>query len=190
MSFWTGGFLICVAGQEPVQAVGKGLPILFAQGWRAAGVDAAGAEGIHEIPHAQAGVDVLGGVEFAAGVQGMGTPFDDPGGQGDVAGYDQVAGVEPFYDLIVGHIRSSRYLEEGYPGGAGDAHRLVGDQGHLHPGTFCRSEEDILDHYGTGVGIDPYFHCSLPGSGCELMYCSGPARSVGKNLRFVSGWVS
>jgi len=47
------GCLFMAGRQQPIQLVGEGLPVAVVEAGRAAGVDAAGAHLIHEVPHRQ-----------------------------------------------------------------------------------------------------------------------------------------
>ena len=84
--------------------VGKRFLFTFAQWRRAAGVDAAGTQGIHKVSHVQARFYIVGRVEFSTRAECQAAFFDHFRRQGDVAGDDQVAGVKPFDDFIVGDV--------------------------------------------------------------------------------------
>jgi len=86
--------------------IGKGLSITLAQGRRATGVDATGAQGIKEITHIQTAANILGIEQFASGAEGQRAFFDGLGCQGNITGDDQIPGDESFDDLIVGHIET------------------------------------------------------------------------------------
>ena len=53
--------------QIPIQGVGEGRFVAFAEGRGAAADFAGGAHGLHEIAHIQALADIVGGELFAAG---------------------------------------------------------------------------------------------------------------------------
>ena len=76
-----------------------------AQRRRAACIDAARAQRLHEISHRQAGSDVVSRIEFTAWIEGMASILDDLRRQRNVAGDDEIAGVESFHDLIVSNIK-------------------------------------------------------------------------------------
>src|SRR5471030_1069445 len=91
-----GGGLLPLFGdglvQMPVQAVGEVLPVALAVGRRAAGVDAAAAQFVHEGAHRQHLRDVVGGVEIAARIERIAAFFQHVGRQRDIAGDDQSPG--------------------------------------------------------------------------------------------------
>src|SRR4051812_26867567 len=98
----TAGGLALDLADMPVQAVGETLAIRLAEGGRAAGIDAAAAQLIHESAHGQHLRDVVVGVELAARIERVAALLQHIGCQRDVAGDDQVARRQQAYDFPVG----------------------------------------------------------------------------------------
>ena len=77
------------------------------------------------------------------------TPFiDHLRRQWYIACDHKIASAKPFNYLIVSDIKTRRYLKQFNAARWRYAHRLISHKRHLHPGTFRRSEQNILDHHG------------------------------------------
>ena len=147
--------------QQFIQLIGKRFAVILAQGGQTAGIDAAGAQVFHEIPHAQARTNVFPGIQFAARTQHEAFFFDDLRRQRYIAGNHEIAAFQPLDDFIVGHIESGFDLLHADKGRWWNIQGMIGDQYQMPFRSFRRAEENFFDHTGASIRINPYFH-SLP----------------------------
>jgi hypothetical protein len=84
--------------------------------------------------------------------------FDHVCRQRNITGNHEIAFFEPFDYLIVGDIKTRRYLKHLYVAGRRYTHRLIGYKGEPQPGTLRRSEENILDHDRARICVYPNLH--------------------------------
>ena len=73
--------------------------------WTAEDV-AGGAELLHEIPQGQAVTDIVFRVELSPRIERVSPARDHLGGQRDVGGDHQVAGLDLLHDLMVGDVEA------------------------------------------------------------------------------------
>ena len=161
-----------VPGQHPVQMVGKRPPLSPAQRWRSAGVYPAGPHRIHEVAHVEPLADGLPGMELAARAERMDAALHHFRRQRDVGGDDEVAAPGSLHDFVVRDVESRTDLHELDVWRRGNTNWLIGDQGHLHPGSFGRPEQDLPDRCRARIGIHPYLHgirVVLRGGGSERL---------------------
>lgn len=148
--------LLPLPRQKNIQLIRKRLAVAVVQRRRAAGDHAAVAQFVEQVAHGQAALDVVLGVELAPGVQGVGVLFDDLGGQRDVRGDDQVAGLDELHDGRVHHVEALAHADGGNELRLGDVQGLVGHQGEPDVPAHGGAEEDFLDgvRQRVGIGID------------------------------------
>jgi len=90
--------------QRVVELPGEGVLVAGAEGGWAAGVDAGAAQGIHEVAQGQGGGDAAGVVGFAARGEDADALGDEIGGERDVGGDDEVAGLGAAEDFAVSDV--------------------------------------------------------------------------------------
>ena len=83
-----------------------GLAVGLAERRRPAGIDPAAAQGIHEVPHAQALTDIVLGIQVPSRVECQAAPGDHLGSERNVRGHHQVTGLRLLHDVIVGHVEA------------------------------------------------------------------------------------
>jgi hypothetical protein len=97
-------------------------------------------------------------MEFAARVERQTTFRNRFGGQGNIAGDHQIAGFDPFDDLVVGDIEAGSNLQKVDVARRWRMHGPVRHKRDLYAGTLGRLEQDIFDRDGTCIRIHPDFH--------------------------------
>jgi len=102
--------------------------------------------------------DVLPGIQLTTGVQGKRARLDDLCGQRDIRGDDQIPDRKGLQDRLIRHVRPGSHPHGCDMIQTGDCHRLIGHQDQRDTGPFGGSKEDISDHLGAGVGINPDSH--------------------------------
>jgi len=95
-----------MSGQKLVQLIGECLPVTLIQRRRAAGVDPAGTQRIHKIPHDQTLFDIVNRIQLAARIEGIAAFFHHLRRQGDIGRDHQVACGKPLDDLVVGDVET------------------------------------------------------------------------------------
>ena len=138
--------------------VGEFVAVALAQVRWPAGLDTTGTLGVHKVPYIQSRAEILLGVKLAARVEGQAALADDFRRQGNIGGDDEIAGVEPFDDLVVGNVETVIDLQYRDMVRTRDAQRFVGDQRYQYAGAVRCRVEDFLYNDRTRVRVDPYFH--------------------------------
>jgi hypothetical protein len=133
----------------------EGLPIALAEGWRAAGLQAAAAHGVHEIAHVQPLADVFACVQLTARIQSQAAFFDDFCSQGNIGGDDEVAFARVPDNVAIGNIEAAGHLNRADMARARHGQRLVSHQRELHLRAIGGTVEDLLDYARAGVGVYP-----------------------------------
>ncbi len=151
------GFL-GVTGQQLVQVIGEGFSVALAECGRPTGLDTAGTQGIHEIPHIESRTDGGGGVQLTPWVESKTAFLQHFCCQWDITGDDKITGTESSHNLVVGHIKATGNLHGADIAGRWYAYRLVRYQSQFDLGALGGTEQDFLDDDGTGVSVYPYFH--------------------------------
>jgi len=98
-------------GKQRIQMIGERLPVALTERRRTLGLYAAGAQGIHEIPHDQPLFYAIRRIKLTAGIEHMPTLLYHFCRQRDVAGDNKISRVDPFDDLVVSDIEPGRHLE-------------------------------------------------------------------------------
>jgi hypothetical protein len=99
-------------GKESIQFVRKILFIALVERRRAAThLNATRTHRVEKITHVEPGANVFLGMHFAARAKRVAPFCDDFRRQRNVTRYDEVANIEASYDLIIGNIESSGYLQ-------------------------------------------------------------------------------
>ena len=148
-------------GQMPVQLIGERLSIRLAERRRSAGIDATGAQLVHEAAHAEKLLNIVIRIKFTARIQRIRAFLQHVERQRNVGGNDQVAGFGQTHDFIVGHVETSRHLDRLDEARRRHTQQFVGNQRDLDFEAVGYPEQDFLDDAWTGVGIDPDFHLLL-----------------------------
>ena len=86
------------------------------EGGRAACLDAARTQTVHEIAHLQAFPDVVLRIKLAARIECMRAALDDAEAECDVGRNHEIAWRDAFHDLIVGDVEPARHLQDTYEG--------------------------------------------------------------------------
>ena len=130
-------------------------------------------------------------VERAARVEGVAAAPDHVRRERDVGGHDQVAGLHLLDDLAVGDVEAMRNLHRPDEWRRRDPQELVGDEDHPGPSPLGGAVQNLLDHLGAGIGVDPDLHAISSYSGsvptgsrskaaarsARVYGCSGAART-------------
>ena len=94
-----------LALEQPfVEGIGEALFVGGIEGGRAAGLHPGRAQLFHEITHAETSLYGLAGVDLATGIERLAAGIDHPGGEGDVAGDHQIAGLHLLGNDMIRHI--------------------------------------------------------------------------------------
>ena len=107
---------------------GKCLAVALAKGRRAARLNAARAQFIHEFAHRQPRCDIVMGIDFTARIEHARAFCERGGRQRNVGGNDKIAGVGFGGDFVVGGVKAGGHLDGADVIGARRTQRFVGDQ--------------------------------------------------------------
>lgn len=80
------------------------------------------------------------------------------GRQRNITCDDKIAHAKPFHYLIVGDIKTRCHLEHSDAVRRRYAQRLISYERELHPGTLCRSKQNILNRHRACICVCPHFH--------------------------------
>src|SRR3954467_11202497 len=147
--------------KKAINLVGECHAVCIAESGWTARLDAAAAQLVHELAHGKTFVDVVPGVELAARIERVTAFLDDPSGQRNVGGDNEITALGKLQDFMVGRIEASRHLQCLDVLGRRRPERLIGNQRHVDAGTLGGPKQDVLDDIRTGIGIDPYPHASI-----------------------------
>ena len=122
-------------------------------------LDTTRAQIVHEVAHVEQRPNVGRRVPLAAMAENVAVRlFDDFGGERQVAGDDEVAGVHAFDDLVVGHVEAGGNLH------ATDMARVARRASGWRSASaevsvrFAARKRISFDYLGAGVGINPDIH--------------------------------
>lgn len=144
-----------------VERIGEVLAVGVAERGRAASVDTTASQLFHESPHRQLLGNGVLGVPLAARIERQPAFFQYQGGQGNVAGHDDVAGADALNDFGIGRICANRDLERADEARARHADQSVGNQRDVELQAFGHPKQDVFNDGRTGVGVDPDVHDKL-----------------------------
>ena len=121
-------FLFQNPRDQSIQLVGKCLDVFLVQRFGARRFHASGSELLHQVARRQTALYAVIVVEFSACSDCHSTLFNDAGGQRNIAGDRNVAGIEHFNDPVVGDVSAVRNGHDVDQVGSRNAHRLIGDE--------------------------------------------------------------
>lgn len=144
--------------QEPVQLVGKGLSISWAEWRRAAGIDAAVPQFGHEISSRQPFSDIFIPQHLTALTEDQAALADDSGCQGYIISDNQISRQSQINDPTICRIQPTADLHPLDKQGRGNEQGTIRHQSHHGPGPFGRPVQNIFDDSRTGIGVHPNMH--------------------------------
>ena len=101
--------------------IGEALPVALIERRRAAEDIAGGPQLLHEVAQGQAVTNIVFRVELSSRVERVSPACDHVGGQGDVGGDHEVAGLDLLHDLTVSKVEALGHAHALDEGGYGDA---------------------------------------------------------------------
>jgi len=165
--------------QKSIELIGEGMSVFLSEGLRSAGHFAAFPDAFHQVAHGEVLFDIFDAVEFPSVIDGVGVLCNDPIGQWDVGGDDQITGLAECDDTVIGFIGSLIDDDGLNVLGFADGDLLVGDDDCRDGEAFDAAQDDRFEKIGEGIPIDEEGH---------MISLTRPTSRVSRRTLMPCGW--
>ena len=119
---------------------------------------ASAAHFIVKIPHRKFFTDIVGGVEFTAGIKRLTSFGNDLSCQRNIRGDDQIASGNKFDNTTIGNVHPSRNQESRDESRLRNGQDRIGDERDNNLPTYGGTKKQLFRVAGASVSIDPNLH--------------------------------